>query len=397
MAELVDHPYLQAAFRMKTRLLLLVGLALCALSVLGQSTSEPLPVELTLSTGRYPEAIASDTLHRIGQFGYSTVTGKAYRFAVQGQDEDDEIYGARGTHYCFEHRMHDPRVGRFLSIDPLAAKYPFYSPYAFSGNRVIDAVELEGLEPDVQNVPGRPGAVTANPVSVYSDPGLAEGDFGAVDGALCNYHCGIVDADGSITGDGWYRTDDYVNFAFSPNLIGPWRGGFAPTYGVADHKGFRELPFDPYSGIDPNSGRNQELFDHVLGQQVFFPGQPQGITPVYPERDILMIGRLLLSAPTAAEVDAIGAKAPVGRSGNPMDVAPYNTPTVINGRAYSGHALDQMQGRGLVPSVVENTIRVGVPYATRAGTSGFYDAVNSLRVIINTSTGRVVTTIPGAP
>jgi hypothetical protein len=188
-----------------------------------------------------------------------------------------------------------------------------------------------------------------------------------------------------------------VNFAFSPNLIGPWRGGFAPTYGVADHKGFRELPFDPYSGIDPNSGRNQELFDHVLGQQVFFPGQPQGITPVYPERDILMIGRLLLSAPTAAEVDAIGAKAPVGRSGNPMDVAPYNTPTVINGRAYSGHALDQMQGRGLVPSVVENTIRVGVPYATRAGTSGFYDAVNSLRVIINTSTGRVVTTIPGAP
>jgi hypothetical protein len=34
-----------------------------------------------------------------------------------------------------------------LSIDPLAAKYPFYSPYAFSGNRVIDMVELEGLEP----------------------------------------------------------------------------------------------------------------------------------------------------------------------------------------------------------------------------------------------------------
>ena len=39
-----------------------------------------------------------------------------------------------------------------------------------------------------------------------------------------------------------------------------------------------------------------------------------------------------------------------------MEVAPYNTPTVINGRAYSGHALDQMQGRGLVPSIAENTI-----------------------------------------
>jgi hypothetical protein len=43
--------------------------------------------------------------------------------------------------------MHDPRLGRFLSIDPLSPKYPFYSPYTFSGNRVIDAIEFEGLEP----------------------------------------------------------------------------------------------------------------------------------------------------------------------------------------------------------------------------------------------------------
>lgn len=42
--------------------------------------------------------------------------------------------------------MHDPRVGRFFAIDPLAPKYPHNSPYAFSENRVIDATELEGLE-----------------------------------------------------------------------------------------------------------------------------------------------------------------------------------------------------------------------------------------------------------
>jgi hypothetical protein len=42
--------------------------------------------------------------------------------------------------------MHDPRVGRFLSLDPLAPQYPHNSPYAFSENRVIDGVELEGLE-----------------------------------------------------------------------------------------------------------------------------------------------------------------------------------------------------------------------------------------------------------
>ena len=42
--------------------------------------------------------------------------------------------------------MHDPRVGRFLSLDPLASKYPWNSPYVFSENKVIDAIELEGLE-----------------------------------------------------------------------------------------------------------------------------------------------------------------------------------------------------------------------------------------------------------
>jgi len=42
--------------------------------------------------------------------------------------------------------MHDTRIGRFFAVDPLAGSYPHNSPYAFSENRVIDAVELEGLE-----------------------------------------------------------------------------------------------------------------------------------------------------------------------------------------------------------------------------------------------------------
>jgi hypothetical protein len=43
--------------------------------------------------------------------------------------------------------MHDPRLGRFFAVDPLAAKYPYWTPYQFSGNQVINMVELEGLEP----------------------------------------------------------------------------------------------------------------------------------------------------------------------------------------------------------------------------------------------------------
>jgi RHS repeat-associated protein len=69
----------------------------------------------------------------------------AYRYAFQAQERDDEVKG-EGNSINYTYRMHDTRLGRFLSIDPLHASYPWNSPYAFSENRLIDAVELEGLE-----------------------------------------------------------------------------------------------------------------------------------------------------------------------------------------------------------------------------------------------------------
>ena len=68
-----------------------------------------------------------------------------YRYGFQGQEMDNEVKGA-GLSVNFKYRMHDPRLGRFFAVDPLAAKYPWNSPYAFSENRVIDGIELEGLE-----------------------------------------------------------------------------------------------------------------------------------------------------------------------------------------------------------------------------------------------------------
>jgi RHS repeat-associated protein len=69
----------------------------------------------------------------------------AYRYGFQGQEKDDEIKGS-GNSLNYEYRMHDTRLGRFFAVDPLASKYPYNSPYAFSENRVIDGLELEGLE-----------------------------------------------------------------------------------------------------------------------------------------------------------------------------------------------------------------------------------------------------------
>lgn len=77
---------------------------------------------------------------------YSLSNGSKYRFGFNGQEKDDEVKGD-GNSLEYKFRMYDPRLGKFLSVDPLATQYPFYSPYHFAGNNPIQYVDLEGKEP----------------------------------------------------------------------------------------------------------------------------------------------------------------------------------------------------------------------------------------------------------
>lgn len=89
------------------------------------------------------------------------------------------MHGAKGTSYAFEYRMHDPRIGRFLSIDPLAFKYPWNSPYAFAENKVIQFIELEGLE----TAPSAAGSATTDAFNQPVQPAnvIPRSDWGAKD------------------------------------------------------------------------------------------------------------------------------------------------------------------------------------------------------------------------
>ncbi|MBO9732280.1 MAG: hypothetical protein J7623_26800, partial [Chitinophaga sp.] len=76
----------------------------------------------------------------------SALKGSNYpenRKKFQGQDFDTEL---SLDWYGFKYRNHDPQIGRFIQIDPLADKYVYNSPYAFSENKVTSHIELEGLE-----------------------------------------------------------------------------------------------------------------------------------------------------------------------------------------------------------------------------------------------------------
>jgi RHS repeat-associated protein len=68
-----------------------------------------------------------------------------YRYFFNGQEADNEVLGDGALH-AFEYRMHDTRIGRFWSVDPLAGKFPWNSAYAFAENSPVGFLELEGLE-----------------------------------------------------------------------------------------------------------------------------------------------------------------------------------------------------------------------------------------------------------
>ncbi|MCJ7933150.1 MAG: polymorphic toxin type 8 domain-containing protein [Chryseobacterium sp.] len=67
--------------------------------------------------------------------------GGSYKnYKMQGQELQETGF------YAYKWRNYMPDVGRFFNVDPLSEEYAYQSHYNFSENRVIDNVELEGLE-----------------------------------------------------------------------------------------------------------------------------------------------------------------------------------------------------------------------------------------------------------
>ncbi|HEY4481250.1 MAG TPA: RHS repeat-associated core domain-containing protein, partial [Candidatus Brocadiaceae bacterium] len=71
--------------------------------------------------------------------------GSGYRYGFNGKENDNEVKG-EGNNQDYGMRIYDPRLGRFLSVDPISTNYPELTPYQFASNRPIDGIDLDGLE-----------------------------------------------------------------------------------------------------------------------------------------------------------------------------------------------------------------------------------------------------------
>ena len=94
----------------------------------------------------YPEVLTYNDYYPFGM----VMAGRKYnfgnyRYGFNGKEKDDK--GEWGsTAYDYGFRIYNPQIAKFLSVDPLAASYPWYTPYQFAGNKPIWALDLDGLE-----------------------------------------------------------------------------------------------------------------------------------------------------------------------------------------------------------------------------------------------------------
>jgi len=77
-----------------------------------------------------------------------------YGFHFNGKEMDAEGIGGGGSTYDYGFRIYNPNLGKFLSVDPFAKKYVYYSTYQFTGNSPIQFIDADGAEPAKMKIDG---------------------------------------------------------------------------------------------------------------------------------------------------------------------------------------------------------------------------------------------------
>jgi|GEM_PF-4525774 len=125
-------------------------------NVLATITDKRIPHSSDGTTVDYynPETTTAQDYYAFGfqvpKRGYTL--DKPYRYGFNGKENDNDVKvdfdgnEIPGAQQDYGMRIYDPRVGRFLSVDPLTPKYPELTPYQFASDNPIENIDLDGLE-----------------------------------------------------------------------------------------------------------------------------------------------------------------------------------------------------------------------------------------------------------
>jgi len=105
------------------------------------------------SNGTTFDYFKADIINATDYFPFGMVSrsyysgAQGYRFGFNGKENDRDVKGD-GNEIDYGMRVYDPRIGKFLSVDPITIKYPWYSPYQYAGNKPVWKKDIDGLEED---------------------------------------------------------------------------------------------------------------------------------------------------------------------------------------------------------------------------------------------------------
>jgi len=94
-----------------------------------------------------------------------------YRYGFNGKEKSNEVYG-EGNAYDFGARIQDPRLGRWLSLDPLQKKYPDVTPYHFCLSNPTLFIDPNGKDVIIKDQSGKTAAIYKHDGSIIITKGM---------------------------------------------------------------------------------------------------------------------------------------------------------------------------------------------------------------------------------
>jgi RHS repeat-associated protein len=156
----------------------------------------------------------------------------SYRYGFNGKENDNDVKG-EGNQQDYGLRIYDPRINKFLSVDPLDKKFPYWSPYQFSGNNPIRFIDLDGAE-------------ILDPLSKWLMTDVAITITTKPTSAKAKVYATAIGAAGSVEG----TVQGTINLVIHPveSAKGLWRMASQSTaenaldYGLAMYEKYNDLP-----------------------------------------------------------------------------------------------------------------------------------------------------------
>lgn len=111
-----------------------------------EATSTISRVYILRTAGLDVKTIDINQLSITGKYHKKDTLFLSYRYKFNGKELDPTGMGGGGSTYDYGFRIYNAQIARFLSVDPLTASYPWYTPYQFAGNKPIIAIDIDGLE-----------------------------------------------------------------------------------------------------------------------------------------------------------------------------------------------------------------------------------------------------------